>query len=139
MVDLKLSEPQHPRVITGIDWDNIDSVTQSEYVRIMEDNLDNLNIPDILHGNKMCDDSMHIGCIESYYNEIVNCIRVADEILPRRKPGTRKDYWNAKLSSLKHDSIVAHDLWKLSDRPTNGPVFDAKKSAYFKYKLFLRK
>ena len=42
------------------------------------------------------------------------------------------------MNILKNDSIVANDFWKVSGCPRSGPVFEAKKDAYYKYKLYLR-
>ena len=70
---------------------------------------------------------------------IAKCIYISDLQLPRCKPTTAKCYWNDELTSLKNDSIVAHDFWKLNGSPRTGPIFNAKKDAYYKYKLHLKK
>lgn len=43
------------------------------------------------------------------------------------------------MSQLKNDSIVAHDSWVINGSPRSGPVFEAKKHAYYRYKLAIRK
>ena len=48
-------------------------------------------------------------------------------------------YWNEELDALKNDSVTAHDFWNLNGRPRTGPIFDAKKNAYYRYKLHIRK
>ena len=104
----------------------------------MEQCLDAIRIPYIVHGSHCCNETDHIREIENYYNNIVNCIKTADTQLPRCKPTTIKGYWNDDLSLLKNDSIVAHEYWKMNGSPRFGPIFEAKKNAYYRYKLFLK-
>ena len=59
----------------------------------------------------------------------MKCIKIADFQLPRCKPTMSKGYWNDELSSLKNDSIVAHEYWKLNGCPRTGPIFETKKKA----------
>ena len=47
-------------------------------------------------------------------------------------------YWNRELTVSKNDSIVAHDFWKMSNCPRSGPIFEAKKHSFYKYKLCIR-
>ena len=125
-----------PRMIY---WKKVNGETRSKYIETMEYCLANIAIPDILHGSHACNDSSHIGSIERYYNDIMNCIKTAERELPRFTPTVRKCYWNERLSQLKNDSVVAHDYWKLNGCPKYGPIFETKKDAHYKYKLFLRK
>ena len=112
---------------------------RTNFIETMEQGLNNCVVPNILHGSHSCNDTSHISEIEQYYNDIINCIKVADQQLPRFTPTTRKCYWNENLSKLKNDSIVAHDFWKLNGCPKSGPIFEAKKNAHYKYKLYLRR
>ena len=68
----------------------------------------------------------------------MNCIQVSDLQLPRCKPSATKGYWSHELTTLKNDSIVAHDFWKLNNCPRSGPIFEAKKNAHYRYKLRIR-
>ena len=70
--------------------------------------------------------------------DILRCIQEADLVLPHSRPTTAKTFWNDELNSLKNDSIVSHDFWKLNGCPRNGPIFDTKKNAYYRYKLAIR-
>ena len=122
-----------------VDWKNVTGEIRTNFIETMEQGLNNCVVPNILHGSHSCNDTSHISEIEQYYNDIINCIKVADQQLPRFTPTTRKCYWNENLSKLKNDSIVAHDFWKLNGCPKSGPIFEAKKNAHYKYKLYLRR
>ena len=122
-----------------VDWKKVTGEVRSNHALTIEQLLDDCNVPNILHGEHSCNDSSHICEIEKYYNDVLNCIRIADQQLPRFTPTTRKCYWNEQLSQLKNDSIVAHDFWKLNGCPKSGPIFDTKKDTYYKYKLYLRR
>ena len=122
-----------------IDWKKVEGEVRLNYINTMEQYLNDCSVPNILHGSRCCNDSSHIGAIEKYYNDIINCIRIADQQLPRFTPTVRKCYWNEHLSKLKNDSIVSHDFWKLNGCPKSGPIFEAKKNTHYKYKLYLRR
>ena len=94
-----------------------------------------VSIPLFLHGDHVCNESSHLIAIEQYYNDILHCIKNADLQLPRCVPKVRKMYWNDKLNKLKNDLIVAHNFWRLHNCPKIGPIFEAKKNAYYRYKL----
>ena len=138
-VDLTQKQNVAKSIPSVVNWRSIDDNTRKNFEKVMEESLDNIHVPYILHGDNCCGDAVHICQIEKYHNDIVKSIHTADLQLPRCKPTTAKGYWNDALSSLKHDSIVAHDYWKLNGSPRTGPIFEAKKDAYYKYKLYLKK
>ena len=138
-VDLSVKKCITESLPSVVNWRSLNDTIRKNYEKIMEDCLDNISIPHIVHGGNCCDDVDHIRQIENYYVEIVKCIHTSDLQLPRCKPTLTKGYWTDELSSLKHDSIVAHDYWKLNGSPRFGPIFDAKKHAHYKYKLCLKK
>ena len=133
---IDVSRPYVPSVIN---WKAVDEVSRKNYETVMDEYLTNITVPRILHGDHVCDETSHINAIEKYYNDILNCIKVAEQQLPRSKPSVQKFYWNRDLSKLKNDSIVTHDFWKMNGKPRSGPIFEAKKHAHYKYKLSLRK
>jgi len=49
-----------------------------------------------------------------------------------------KHYWSTALVDLKLASINTYDVWVLSGKPKQGPVFDVMKDAKYKYKLAVR-
>ena len=106
----------------------------------MDQELDQITIPHIVHGNHTCQSVDHISLIEKHYCESVNSIALADGFLPRISPTTmQRDYWNDELCDLKAASIDAFNLWKSDGRPSSGMTFDMKKEAHYRYKLHLRK
>ena len=137
-IDLVTSHKPKKSLPTIINWKNIDEPTRINYEQVMESCLDKIHVPHILHGHYSCNDSNHIFTIEKYYSDIVHCIQMADLQLPRSTPTTTKGYWSEELNALKHDSIIAHDFWKLNGCPRVGPIFEAKKNAYYRYKLRLK-
>ena len=93
-----------------VNWDKLNDSDRQHYECVMNDCLDKIDIPHILHGNHLCNDPTHICDIERYYNELINCIKTADLQLPRCKPTMKKNFWDDNLSRLKNDSIIAHDF-----------------------------
>ena len=84
-----------------VDWKSVDSVTRERYEKVMDDGLSSITVPHIVHGNHVCNDSSHIIDIEKYYNDILQCIHVAELQLPHCIPTTKKSYWNDELNTLK--------------------------------------
>ena len=138
-IDVEINEIPNDSLPFLINWNKIDNDTRANYENVMDNCLQSVKIPDILHGCKSCNDPVHLINIEQYYNDLVHCIKVADLQLPRSKPKSGKSYWNDELSVLKNDSIVAFDLWKISNCPSSGPLYEAKKNARYRYKLCLRR
>ena len=60
--------------------------------------------------------------IQQQYDDLVSCLKRADEALPRHKPGTKKDWWSDDLSDLKQQSMDIHRLWIAEGRPSSGPT-----------------
>ena len=89
-----------------VDWKKVTGEVRSNHALTIEQLLDDCNVPNILHGEHSCNDSSHICEIEKYYNDVLNCIRIADQQLPRFTPTTRKCYWNEQLSQLKMTQLL---------------------------------
>ena len=87
-----------PPIPSMVDWKKVNGEIRSNFIETMERGLNNCVVPNILHGSHLCNDISHISDIERYYNEILNCILVADQQLPQFTPTTRKCYRNEKLS-----------------------------------------
>ena len=130
----------HPNVTAPryINWKNVHGAIRSNYEAVMERELDIISIPNVVHGNRVCEDVSHLHLIEDYYQKIVHAIAVADSVLPRCSPSIQKHFWNDELTKLKNESIEAYELWKNSGRPCSGVVFRMKKSSHYRYKHYLR-
>ena len=137
-VNVEMAHVPQRQIPSVINWKAVDELTRNRYETVMDECLDKVSIPHILHGDHVCNDSLHILAIEKYYNDLLQCLQISDLQLPHCKPTTKKLYWNAELSALKNDSIVAHDFWIINGSPRTGPIFEAKKHAYYKYKLSIR-
>ena len=54
--------------------------------------------------------------IQAEYDNIMRQIKVADECLPRLRPGVQKSWWTDELTSLRQRSIDIHRLWLAEGR-----------------------
>ena len=111
---------------------------QRNYETVIQNELDSIFVPEIIHGNRICCNCNHLHLIEEYYSRILNAIYSADAVLPRCNPSVNKQYWNDELSRLKRESIDAYTLWDTNGRPSSGSIFEIKKNAHYRYKLRLR-
>ena len=139
VLDLEMFNSTKNAVPKCISWKKVDGVIARDYESTMEQELDRIIVPHIVHGNDPCHNKDHIPLIEKYYCDIVNAIATADRILPRVSPTIQRDYWNEELRDLKAASIDAFNLWKSAGRPSSGVTFDMKKDAHYRYKLHVRK
>ena len=140
-VQLELFPEQKKVDAEFIPWSSLSESELSLFRETMEQNLSNISVPfhSILHGYQSCNNTDHVFEIESYYNKVIDAIRVADSTLPRRKCGKAKHFWTHELSTLKTKSKDACDLWNLSGRPRDGPIYAEKNAATLQYKRALRK
>jgi hypothetical protein len=87
----------------------------------------------------VCYNKDHLHDIDIYYSEIIHCLKAASlEYVPRVPKGALKHYWSAVLDDLKLDSVTTYDMWVLCNKPSSGPIFNAMRSAKYKYKLAIR-
>ena len=114
-----------------ISWRSVKGTVKTNYERVMEECLAKVHVPHIIHGDTMCNSCDHLAEIERYYNDIVECIYLSDQQLPRSSPAVSKTYWSDELNSLKHDSIVANDFWKANGCPRTGPFSRPKRMLTF--------
>ena len=138
LVDLDIFEKTGGSVRKSIDWKKVCGDVQSRYEIVMENELDRISVPHIIHGSTVCDNCYHLHDIETYYQSIVNAIAIADSYLPRCTPSVQRDFWNDDLTRLKTVSIDAFNLWKDCGKPNSGVIFDNKKAAHYRYKTYLR-
>ena len=124
IVELEIFSHTKTNTVKFINWKNVHGSVRNNYEAVMERELNNISIPNIVHGHSMCDNVSHLHVIEDYYQNIMNAIAVADSVLPRSSPTSQRHYWNDELSKLKRESIDAYDLWKNSGRPNSGVVFN---------------
>jgi hypothetical protein len=62
----------------------------------------------------------------------------SDKCIVKCKVDFFKFWWDEEGDALKNDSIVTHRNWCAVGRPKTGVLFDAKKKAKSRYKLYLR-
>ena len=122
-----------------VNWNNVKGEIRNNYEMIMERELDSISVPFIVHGMTTCNNCEHLHLIENYYHRLTNAISIADAVLPRSNPSAQKSFWNEDLSRLKRESIDAYNLWENAGKPSSGVLFDLKKSAHYRYKIYLRR
>jgi len=58
------------------------------------------------------------GYINSYYNNIVGCLRQAS--IPRKKHSYQKYWWDEELTLLKQKAIQSFNIWSSVGKPRMG-------------------
>ena len=77
--------------------------------------------------------------LQQEYDDIISCIKSADEVLPRQKPGIQNDWWTPELSDLKNQSRDIHVIWVSEGKPRSGPTFTERCRVRSRYKCAIRK
>ena len=76
------------------------------------------------------------GYINSYYNNIVGCLRQAS--IPRKKHSYQKYWWDEELTLLKQKAIQSFNIWSSVGKPRMGTFFDTMRRDKAAYKLAIR-
>ena len=58
----------------------------------MEESLNKIRVPHVVHGDTICNSVDHVFEIERYYAGILNFIHLSDLQLPRSKPTVPEEY-----------------------------------------------
>ena len=125
-----------------INWSSLKEDDLCKYESVMDELLDSLQVPHFtLHGDKCCFDSSHCTALEQYFQSLVDIIAIAESHLPQKIPQGKggQGFWTDSLTQLKSDSVASHREWQSAGRPSSGPLFERKKSNYYKYKAELRR
>ena len=70
------------------------------------------------------DDFDVVRCIDEYYCCIVNTlVSCANNVVPVRRKGFYKFWWDEGLDTLKEAAIESDRLWKSAGSPRFGPIF----------------
>lgn len=87
-----------------IQWDKLSDDNCSEYCTVTEQLLSNINVPDPLNcQNLNCCDHEHILAIKNFYNDIINCLKIAvAQAIPdnRNKRHYSKPGWSEYVADL---------------------------------------
>ena len=86
----------------------------------------------------MCSNQSCLQSLQTEYDFIVNCLKEADSILTRAKPGVQKDWWTRNLTDLRNKSVEVHSLWIHQGRPHQGSIHDERLRVRANYKHALR-
>ena len=124
-----------------IPWSTLSNDEILNYQHTMLQALQQISIPShaLNHSNRLCDNCDCSIALETFYNEIIGAIAVADRSLPRKQHGLAKPFWSPELTALKQKSLDAHNLWKSCNCPRSGPLYREKLQTNYEYKKQLRK
>ena len=137
-----LIQKQNPTVQRfSVKWAKLSDENKRAYADRLSQNVDASNL---IQGygccsrDSHCEDEICRRNIQQEYDDIVQCVKDADTILPRHKPGVKKDWWNSHLSELKKRSIEIHNLWKNEGRPRHGATQSERLRVRATYKHAIR-
>ena len=71
-VTIETEQISRPQIQSVIDWKAVDEPTRNRYETVMNECLDKVSIPHILHGDHICNDSLHAIAIDKYYNDLLH-------------------------------------------------------------------
>ena len=124
----------------GIVWSKLCKENIDLYANTMETALDMISIPPcVLHGSYLCNDVHHNHDIETYFDQILNAIKLADSVLERTNFRGLKPFWSPQLSALKRESFLSHQAWVQAGKPRAGVLYDNHCSARSNYRKCSRK
>lgn len=135
-VDLKCKKP---------DWNACDAATLATYERRLDCLLQSVHIPyHAMTGDNSSESSCttHLA-IDSFYNDIVECIRLAvSNTIPHFKQKATSDYnvpgWNDYVEEKHEAAREAFKQWYIFGKPRNGYVYECMKRTRAVFKLALR-
>ena len=131
--------PSAPR--PKLKWEKINKAAKAIYTQKINERL--MSVPPPIYlarcdGNCHCSsDECHAGLQEDY-DFLIGCLKDADSVLPRVKPGIGKDWWTEELSQLKSKSIEIHSLWRDQGCPRQGEINDERLRVRAEYKRAMR-
>ena len=125
-------------------WNKLSSADTRAYTERLSLIVDQMTI---LRGELSCNVCNNCHCtsercryfLQQEYDDLVSCIKSADEALPRQKPGIQNDWWTPELSDLKNQSKDIHAIWISEGKPRSGPTFTERCRVRSVYKCAIRR
>ena len=133
---------QHSTRGATLKWDKLSQTAIDAYTSRLQVLIDSLPEPEVVVNCSATCTCTNDSCFESVqkeYDDLLNCLRVADSSLPRFKTGLSRDWWSKELDELKSKSIDIHSAWKNAGRPRQGPLHTERLKVRAAYKSALRK
>ena len=124
-----------------LNWSKLSDESKDSYITRLKLNVDALGTRrrhTDCAGKCHCKHEQCFVDIQQEYDALVQCVKEADSILPRQKPGTRKEWWNENLSLLKNQSIEIHNVWKEQGRPSQGAIHRERLRIKAAYRLAIK-
>ena len=128
-------------------WDSVSWQRATEedllaYKSSADHNLRQLSIPEEVFkcNNYKCADDSHIHSIDSFCNDVINClISAAKETIPRRKAKRcHKPQWTEVVQPKRDRALLWHSIWCCSGRPRHGIIADIQRSTRALYHKAIR-
>ena len=127
--------------VPKLKWEKLTQTQIENYTSILNHAIDTV-LPPVLNCQFQnicrCRNNDCITKLQNEYNSIIDCIKFADSLLPRHKPGLEKDWWTEELSNLRNQSVEIHSLWVNEGRPKQGPTHKERIRVRAKYKCAIR-
>ena len=83
--------------------------------------------------------SCHNSALNSYYAQIVDCVRsAADTCIPRVRVGVEKHWWSPELEDLKQQCVQITHIWRNSGCPRSGSLNDERVRIKMRYKCTIK-
>jgi len=76
--------------------------------------------------------------LEHYYCDIVHCLHISRQYVPRVKAGFHKHWWHPDLDDLKQKCIDITTLWSSVGRPHSGLINDERLKCKYRYKQAIK-
>ena len=130
-------EPPSKECPSILKWEKLTDVDKSRYTQCLSDVLTLSPSPlSAVHceGICICENTICHAKIQAEYDHLIKCFKIADQCLPRFKPGTEKDWWTDELTQLKNKSIEIHSIWKSEGSQMHGPTHAEQLRARAAYK-----
>ena len=128
-----------------ISWDRLSHEEHINYKRILEQNLEAIEIPidTLLCQNFMCRD--HAVKIEKFHDDIIRACIVSGELtLPVNGASHNIGHnglagWNEEVSQVRSTAIFWHNLWKDNGSPRSGIIADIRRKTRARYHYAVRR
>ena len=130
-----------PIAAPSLRWEKLTTVQKQQYESVLHDLIENLPLPEVPTQCALickCDDPLCRYSLQREYDALINCLKKADDSLPRQKKGVEKEWWTKDLTDLKDKSIEIHTLWINQGRPRQGWTHDERVRVRAVYKHAIR-
>jgi exonuclease III len=126
---IDIEESDTDSFTSSFQWSNATSAELYNYLSVLSDKLSSICYPNYLSSCSVnCNDAQHISAIDSYYSDVMNCVKQAVEYAIPKKCVHISNYnvpgWNDIVRDKYDLSREAFLDWVASGKPRTGETFD---------------